>query len=103
MQAFDAAELMAPLPRAWQWLDGSAFPSHGALMQQAFNLPPIETDLPLMYQGMSHRFLAGHDDVPFVSESEGIDFEAELGIITDFVPMGVSAAEAVESDLALRF
>ena len=52
--------MAAPLPRAWQWLDGSAFPSHGELMQKAFNLPPIATDLPLMYQGMSHQFLGTH-------------------------------------------
>ncbi|MDO6415324.1 fumarylacetoacetate hydrolase family protein [Sphingomonas sp. BIUV-7] len=85
----------APLPRAWQWLDGSAFPSHGAMMQKAFHLPPIETDLPLMYQGMSHQFLSGTDDVPFPSEADGIDFEGEFGIITDAVPMGVSAADAM--------
>lgn len=85
----------APLPRAWQWLDGSAFPSHGAMMQKAFNLPPIETDLPLMYQGMSHQFLSATDDVPFPSEEDGIDFEGEFGIITDAVPMGVSAADAM--------
>jgi fumarylacetoacetate (FAA) hydrolase len=48
----------APLPRTWQWLDGSAFNQHGELMQIAFNLPPIETDRPLMYQGVSDRFTA---------------------------------------------
>jgi fumarylacetoacetate (FAA) hydrolase len=58
-QSYAANTLLAPLPRAWQWLDASAFPSHGELMQRAFNLPPIETQLPLMYQGMSHRFLGG--------------------------------------------
>lgn len=91
----DIAALTAPLPRAWQWLDGSAFPSHGALMQRAFNLPPIETDLPLMYQGMSHQFLGPLDDVPLPSEADGIDFEGEYGVITDAVPMGVSSAEAM--------
>ena len=86
----------APLPRAWQWLDGSAFESHGALMQTAFNMPPIETKLPLMYQGMSHQFLGPRDDVVLPSEDDGIDFEGEFGIITDAVPMGVSAADALD-------
>ena len=89
------ARFAAPLPRAWQWLDGSAFASHGALMQQAFALPPIETDLPLMYQGMSHQFLGPNDDVPLPSEADGIDFEGEFGIVTDAVPMGTSAADAL--------
>ena len=91
-----AARFAAPLPRAWQWLDGSAFSSHGALMQQAFGLPPIETDLPLMYQGMSHQFLGPRDDVPLPSEADGIDFEGEFGVITDSVPMGISAVDALD-------
>jgi fumarylacetoacetate (FAA) hydrolase len=89
------ARFAAPLPRAWQWLDGSAFESHGALMQQAFGLPPIETDLPLMYQGMSHQFLGPRDEIPLPSEADGIDFEGEFGVITDAVPMGVSADQAL--------
>lgn len=88
--------LRAPLPRAWQWLDGSAFPSHGALMQQAFKLKPIETDRPLMYQGLSHQFLGPHEDVPLPSEDDGIDFEGEFGVITDAVPMGITAGDALE-------
>ncbi|MET0366315.1 MAG: fumarylacetoacetate hydrolase family protein [Sphingobium sp.] len=93
--ALDNARLLAPLPRAWQWLDGSAFPQHGELMQRAFNLPPIETDRPLMYQGLSDRFLSATQDVPFPSEADGIDFEGEFGIITDAVPMGVAPDEAM--------
>ena len=85
----------APLPRAWQWLDGSAFPSHGALMQKAFGLDPIETDRPLMYQGMSHRFIGPRDDVPLPRERDGIDFEGEFGVIVDEVPMGTDAAQAM--------
>lgn len=92
---FAATDLMAPLPRAWQWLDGSAFPTHGALMQKAFGLPPIETDKPLMYQGMSHRFLGPTEDVPLPSEVDGIDFEGEFGVITGDVPMGCPADEAL--------
>jgi fumarylacetoacetate (FAA) hydrolase len=90
-----ATPLLAPLPRAWQWLDGSAFPTHGTLMQKAFGLDPIETDRPLMYQGMSHRFLAAWEDVPLPSEADGIDFEGEFGVITGDVPMGCSADEAL--------
>jgi fumarylacetoacetate (FAA) hydrolase len=87
--------LAAPLPRAWQWLDASAFLSHAALMQRAFSLPPIETERPLMYQGLSHQFLGAHDDVPLPSEADGIDFEGEFGVITEAVPMGISAADAM--------
>ena len=88
--------LAAPLPRAWQWLDGSAFASHGELMSAAFGMPPIEVDPPLMYQGMSHQFLGPHDDVPLPSEADGIDFEGEFGVITDAVPMGTSAEDALD-------
>jgi fumarylacetoacetate (FAA) hydrolase len=93
--AFRPDAMAAPLPRAWQWLDGSAFPSHGKLMQKAFNLPPIVTDLPLMYQGMSHQFLGPTDDVPFVTEQDDIDFEGEFGVITDAVSMGTTATSAL--------
>ena len=93
---FDVEAMAAPLPRAWQWLDGSAYPSHGALMQKAFRLPPIETDKPLMYQGMSHRFFAATEDVPLPSEADGIDFEGEFGIITGEVPMGMRAEQALD-------
>lgn len=93
-QPIDAHALAAPMPRAWQWLDGSAFASHGALMQKAFDLPPTEATAPLMYQGMSHQFLGPHDDMPLPAEEDGIDFEGEFGVITDAVPMGVSAKAA---------
>ena len=94
---FRPRDMAAPLPRAWQWLDGSAYPSHGELMQKAFRLPPIETDRPLMYQGMSHNFFGPTEDVPLPDEADGIDFEGELGVITDDVPMGTSA------DMALAY
>lgn len=93
--AFDPATAAAPLPRAWQWLDGSAFANHGHLMQKAFNLPPIETDLPLMYQGLSHQFLGPCDDARFPSEADGIDFEGEFAVVTDFVAMGTKAEDAL--------
>jgi len=94
-EAVSPAAFAAPLPRAWQWLDGSAFPNHGALMQRAFNHAPIETDLPLMYQGMSHQFIGPTDDVPLPSVADGIDFEGEFGIVTGDVPMGCLAEDAL--------
>ena len=89
-------ELRAPMPRSWQWLDGSAFDTHGELMQIAFGLDPIETARPLMYQGMSDRFYGPTDAVPFPSEEDGIDFEGEFGVIVDAVPMGTSASDAMK-------
>ncbi len=86
----------APLPRSWQWLDGSAFTTHGELMQIAFALDPIDTDRPLMYQGMSDRFYGPTDDVPFPTTAHGIDLEGEFGVIVDAVPMGTSAADALQ-------
>ncbi|HXH16627.1 MAG TPA: fumarylacetoacetate hydrolase family protein [Sphingomonas sp.] len=94
-EPLNPAALLAPLPRAWQWLDGSAFPTHGELMQRAFDSPPHHSDRPLMYQGMSHRFLSATQDVPLPSEADGIDFEGEFGVITDDVLMGCAAAEAL--------
>ena len=94
-EAVQPDDFAAPLPRAWQWLDGSAFANHGALMQLAFGHAPIETDLPLMYQGMSHQFIAPTADVRLPSEADGIDFEGEFGVITGDVPMGCSADEAL--------
>ncbi|WP_242417152.1 fumarylacetoacetate hydrolase family protein [Sphingomonas panni] len=87
--------LAAPLPRAWQWLDGSAFDSHGALMDQVFGISPERTGLPLMYQGLSDRFYGPYDDVPLPSEALGIDFEGEFGVIVDAVPMGTPAEAAL--------
>ena len=87
--------LCAPLPRAWQWLDGSAFETHGKLMQIAFGLDPIPGDRPLMYQGMSDKFYGPRDDVPMTDEALGIDFEGEFGVIVDAVPMGTSPEAAM--------
>ena len=93
----DTRRLAAPLPRAPQWLDGSAFHSHGDLMQKVFGLPPIEDKLevPLMYQGASDDFLGPCDDMPLPSEAHGIDFEAEFAVALDRVPMGTPAATAL--------
>lgn len=95
--AFDPAACAAPLPRAPQWLDASAFLNHGQLMERAFNTPPIpdfET-IPVMYQGASDDFLGPHDDVPLPSEADGIDFEGEFGVVCGPVPMGVTPAAAL--------
>ncbi len=92
---FDPAQAMAPLPRAWQWLDGSAYESHGDLMDAVFGFDKKEkTGRPLMYQGMSNLFYGPHEDVPMTTEEDGIDFEGEFGVITDRVPLGADAATA---------
>jgi fumarylacetoacetate (FAA) hydrolase len=87
--------LTAPLPRAWQWLDGSVFASHGALMDKMLGIDKPPVDFPLMYQGVSDKFYGPTDDVIMPDEALGIDFEGEFGIITDFVPMGTSAVDAM--------
>ena len=92
---FDPSKAMAPLPRAWQWLDGSAFESHGDLMDTVFGLAKKErTGRPLMYQGLSNLFYGPADDVRMPSEADGIDFEGEYGVITDAVPLGADGAAA---------
>ena len=95
-EPFAVASALAPLPRAWQWLDGSAFQAHGDLMSTVFKLDNLSYDeRPLMYQGLSDRFLSPTADVPLPSEADGIDFEGEFGVITDAVPMGVTRGEAL--------
>ena len=88
---FDPAAAMAPLPRAWQWLDGSAYDSHGELMKQLVGFDAKQgLDIILMYQGISDRFLSPTETALFPSEDDQIDFEGEFGVITDAVPMGVT-------------
>jgi fumarylacetoacetate (FAA) hydrolase len=94
-EGIEGARLMAPLPRTWQWLDGSVYPTHGELMQIAIGHKPIHSERPLMYQGMSDRFIGPEEDVPLPSEEDGIDFEGEFAVIVDDVPMGTSAADAL--------
>ena len=95
-EALDPTTLRAPLPRSWQWLDGSAFHTHGELMQIAFGMDPTPTDRPLMYQGLSDRFLSATEPAVFPDEALGIDFEGEFGVIVDAVPMGTSAEQAAQ-------
>lgn len=97
VQPFDPAACTAPLPRAPQWLDASAFLNHGRLMERAFNTPPIPDfdTVPVMYQGASDDFLGPQDNVPLPSEADGIDFEGEFGVITGPVSMAASPAQAL--------
>lgn len=94
--AFDQANALAPLPRAYQWLDGSAFLAHGERMQRAFGLAPIEAveTIPLMYQGASDDFLGSRAPVRLPSEAHDIDFEGEFAVVVDDVLMGCAPEEA---------
>lgn len=93
---FNPNKLRAPLPRAYQWLDGSAYLSHVERVRKArgAELPSSLFDDPLMYQGASDHMLAARDPITAASEAWGIDFEAEVGVVTDDVPMGVNEEEA---------
>jgi fumarylacetoacetate (FAA) hydrolase len=96
--AFDPAMCMAPLPRAYQWADGSAYLNHVELVRAARNseVPATFYGDPLMYQGGSDDFLGPCDDVVVPSEEFGIDFEAEIAVITGDVPMGSTPAQALD-------
>lgn len=88
--------LSSPLPRAYEWIDGSAYISHIVLVRKARGAEPpptLKTD-PLVYQGGSGVFLGPRDDIPHFSDEWGIDFEAEICVVTDDVPMGTTAANA---------
>ena len=94
--AFDQAQCESPLPRAYQWADGSAYVNHVELVRKARNaeMPPSFWTDPLMYQGGSDDFIGPRDNVEVVSEDYGIDFEGEVAVITDDVAMACSADEA---------
>ncbi|MEL7612281.1 fumarylacetoacetate hydrolase family protein [Halomonas sp. ATBC28] len=94
----DQSALHSPLPRAYQWADGSAYLNHVQLVRQARNaeMPDTFWTDPLMYQGGSDCFLAPTDDIEAVSEEHGIDFEGEIAVITGDVPMAVSPVEAAK-------
>lgn len=95
---FDARQCLAPLPRTWQWIDGSAFLNHGHLMERAFKVPPVADfdTIPLMYQGAADDFLGPHDDVRLPSKDDQIDFEGEFGVVLSETPMGVTAEQALQ-------
>lgn len=94
--SFDPTLMHSPLPRAYQWADGSAYVNHVELVRKArgAEMPANFWTDPLMYQGGSDAFLGPMDAIPVSDESFGIDFEAEVAIITDDVPMGITAKEA---------
>jgi fumarylacetoacetate (FAA) hydrolase len=93
---FDPSQCAAPLPRAFQWADGSAYVTHVELVRKArgAEMPQSFWTDPLMYQGGSDSFIGPHDPILAADEAWGIDFEAEVAVITDDVPMGCKAAAA---------
>ena len=95
---FEPARCMAPLPRAYQWADGSAFINHVELVRKArgAEVPASFYTDPLMYQGGSDDLLGPCDDAAFASEDFGIDFEAEIAVITADVAMGATPAQALD-------
>ncbi len=111
-EPFDQAGCMSPLPRAYQWADGSAYVNHVELVRKArgAQMPDSFWSDPLMYQGGSDSFLGPHDPILLGSEDWGIDFEAEVAVITGDVPMGVSPEAAgahiklimIVNDVSLR-
>lgn len=94
---FDPARAMAPLPRAFQWADGSAYVNHVELARKArgAEMPASFAIDPLMYQGGSDSLLGARDPVKVIDEAWGIDLEGEIAVILGDVPMGVSAAAAL--------
>ena len=94
--AFDPSCCASPLPRAYQWVDGSAYVNHVELVRRArgAELPPSFWTDPLIYQGGSDSFLGPTDDIVLPAVEHGIDFEAEVAVITGDVPMGVEPAAA---------
>ena len=95
---FDPVQCMAPLPRAYQWLDASAYTAHLERMKLATGVDwvGLSSREPLIYQGGSDDFLGARDDVPLPEEEHGIDFEAELAVVTGNVPLGVKREDALE-------
>jgi fumarylacetoacetate (FAA) hydrolase len=96
---FDPAKCAAPLPRAFQWLDGSAYVNHVALVRQArgVEMPASFWTDPLMYQGGSDVLLGPRDPVPVADEAWGVDLEAEVVVVLGDVPMGATREEAARA------
>ncbi|MCW5770799.1 MAG: fumarylacetoacetate hydrolase family protein, partial [Rhodospirillaceae bacterium] len=109
---FDPAKAAAPLPRAYQWVDGSAYLIHAERVRRSrgAELPKSAYEDPLMYQGSSDTMLGPRDDIVMSDEAWGIDFEGEIVAITDDVPMGASAEQSagrirlltIVNDVSLR-
>ncbi|MDW1501565.1 fumarylacetoacetate hydrolase family protein, partial [Vibrio sp. YT-19(2023)] len=98
-EEFEAHYCESPLPRAYQWADGSAYVNHVELVRKArgAEMPESFWTDPLMYQGGSDAFIGPCDNIEFASDEWGIDFEGEVAVVTGDVPMGASIAEAQES------
>ncbi|HSV79367.1 MAG TPA: fumarylacetoacetate hydrolase family protein [Ramlibacter sp.] len=96
--AFSPEGCMAPLPRAYQWVDASVYRNHARLIYQWRKepIPPRYEDEPLVYQGGSDVMLAGHEPIVARDEAHGIDLEAEIAVITTDVPMGATAEQALD-------
>ena len=96
--AFDAKNCSSPLPRAYQWADGSAYVNHVELVRKArgAEMPESFWTDPLMYQGGSDSFIGPGEAIVAATEDWGIDFEAEVAVVTGDVPMGVSATDAID-------
>ncbi|HYP57815.1 MAG TPA: fumarylacetoacetate hydrolase family protein, partial [Beijerinckia sp.] len=111
-ERFHEHDALAPLPRAFQWADGSAYVNHVELVRKArgAEMPPSFWTDPLMYQGGSDAFLAPREPIRIAEEAWGIDFEGEIAVIVDDVPMGAdreTAAAAIvllmlANDISLR-
>ncbi len=100
-EAFDPARLMAPLPRAYQFVDASSFLNHGKIMEQAYNLSVKKTPgIPILVQRQGDDFTNAVDDYAFPTEEDQCDFEGEIAVIMDDVPAGVGSDEA-ESHIRL--
>ena len=105
-------ELLSPLPRAFQWIDGSVFIQHIKLVRKSRSAPLPETlyTVPLAYQGAGDSFLSPREDIPLLDPAYGLDFEGEVGVIVDDVPMGVDPEQALNhiilfvliNDISLR-
>jgi fumarylacetoacetate (FAA) hydrolase len=95
---FDPAQAMAPLPRAYQWVDGSAYLVHAERVRRSrgAELPQSAYEDPLMYQGSSDTMQGPHDDIAMGDEAWGIDFEGEIVAVTGDVPMGAGEAQCAE-------
>lgn len=95
---FSSLKVMAPIPRAYHWADGSAYVTHVELVRKARNaeLPESFWTDPLMYMGASDAFIGANDDIKIEKEDWGIDFESEVAVITDDVPAGLNPEEALK-------
>lgn len=98
MKSVDENQFHSPLPRTFHWVDGSAFVHHIKLVRKARNAPLPEDllEVPLVYQGGGDTLLAPRESIPLVDDSHGLDFESEVGVVTDFIPMGTKKEKALK-------